>query len=277
MLVVEYIINNIDTIPDIESAAELGKSLGVNVVVVKVTLSMLELGDFLTFKEIIKRSIKENSIIKSDDIKESSEDISIKNEEVDFDKLISNILGQDSISKEEEKFNISNIKNVLESKSINIEVDTSDELAIDSVFKEECFNEFKEFCCYNKIKRITDITYDDIMDFKFEKNISREILSEIARVINQYDYEYSKSDINLELEELREEISCRLCNLKPEQKVIGEYIVKNLDKIHEIGNLRELADSIGVSQFKIPAVLTKLNLGTFTAFKKKLKMILIIK
>lgn len=50
MLVVEYIINNIDTIPDIESAAELGKSLGVNVVVVKVTLSMLELGDFLTFK-----------------------------------------------------------------------------------------------------------------------------------------------------------------------------------------------------------------------------------
>ena len=78
MLVVEYIINNIDTIPDIESAAELGKSLGVNVVVVKVTLSMLELGDFLTFKEIIKRSIKENSIIKSDDIKESSEDISIK-------------------------------------------------------------------------------------------------------------------------------------------------------------------------------------------------------
>lgn len=277
MLVAEYIINNIDTIPDIESAAELGKSLGVNVVVVKVTLSMLELGDFLTFKEIIKRSIKENSIIKSDDIKESSEDISIKNEEVDFDKLISNILGQDSISKEEEKFNISNIKNVLESKSINIEVDTSDELAIDSVFKEEHFNEFKEFCCYNKIKRITDITYDDIMDFKFEKNISREILSEIARVINQYDYEYSKSDINLELEELREEISCRLCNLKPEQKVIGEYIVKNLDKIHEIGNLRELADSIGVSQFKIPAVLTKLNLGTFTAFKKKLKMILIIK
>lgn len=136
MLVAEYIINNIDTIPDIESAAELGKSLGVNVVVVKVTLSMLELGDFLTFKEIIKRSIKENSIIKSDDIKESSEDISIKNEEVDFDKLISNILGQDSISKEEEKFNISNIKNVLESKSINIEVDTSDELAIDSVFKE---------------------------------------------------------------------------------------------------------------------------------------------
>lgn len=135
MLVAEYIINNIDTIPDIESAAELGKSLGVNVVVVKVTLSMLELGDFLTFKEIIKRSIKENSIIKSDDIKESSEDISIKNEEVDFDKLISNILGQDSISKEEEKFNISNIKNVLESKSINIEVDTSDELAIDSVFK----------------------------------------------------------------------------------------------------------------------------------------------
>lgn len=277
MLVVEYIINNIDTIPDIESAAELGKSLGVNVVVVKVTLSMLELGDFLTFKEIIKRSIKENSIIKSDDIKESSEDISIKNEEVDFDKLISNILGQDSISKEEEKFNISNIKNVLESKSINIEVDTSDELAIDSVFKEERFNEFKEFCCYNKIKRITDITYDDIMDFKFEKNISREILSKIARVINQYDYEYSKSDINLELEELREEISCRLCNLKPEQEVIGEYIVKNLDKIHEIGNLRELADSIGVSQFKIPAVLTKLNLGTFTAFKKKLKMILIIK
>lgn len=71
MLVAEYIINNIDTIPDIESAAELGKSLGVNVVVVKVTLSMLELGDFLTFKEIIKRSIKENSIIKSDDIKES--------------------------------------------------------------------------------------------------------------------------------------------------------------------------------------------------------------
>lgn len=135
MLVAEYIINNIDTIPDIESAAKLGKSLGVNVVVVKVTLSMLELGDFLTFKEIIKRSIKENSIIKSDDIKESSEDISIKNEEVDFDKLISNILGQDSISKEEEKFNISNIKNVLESKSINIEVDTSDELAIDSVFK----------------------------------------------------------------------------------------------------------------------------------------------
>ena len=115
------------------------------------------------------------------------------------------------------------------------------------------------------------------MDFKFEKNISREILSKIARVINQYDYEYSKSDINLELEELREEISCRLCNLKPEQEVIGEYIVKNLDKIHEIGNLRELADSIGVSQFKIPAVLTKLNLGTFTAFKKKLKMILIIK
>lgn len=74
-----------------------------------------------------------------------------------------------------------------------------DELCIDNVFNEERFNDFKKFCNYNKIKKVTDITYDDIMDFKFEKNVERKILAEIAQIVNQYEYEYSKSNINIEL------------------------------------------------------------------------------
>lgn len=65
--------------------------------------------------------------------------------------------------------------------------------------------------------------------------------------------------------------------MNDKQKVIGDFIIKNLDVIGEVENLKELADRIGVSQVMIPTVLTKLNLGTFTVLKKKIKSILKVK
>ena len=58
LLVAEYIVNNIENIPEIKSAVELGKITGVSSTTVGITLTILNLGSFNSFKSRIKKCYK---------------------------------------------------------------------------------------------------------------------------------------------------------------------------------------------------------------------------
>ena len=57
LLVAEYIVNNIENIPEIKSAVELGKIIGVSSTTVGITLTILNLGSFNSFKSRIKKML----------------------------------------------------------------------------------------------------------------------------------------------------------------------------------------------------------------------------
>ena len=149
-----------------------------------------------------------------------------------------------------------------------------DDIKIENVFKEDKFKEFREFCLSNKIKRVTEVTHDDIMDFKWLIKTNRDVLIEIINIINQYEIEYANSEQLSKLDEIRLKISSKMHKLTEKQKIVGKFMLQNLEEIEDVDTLKELSDMVGVSSTTVSIVLNKLNLGSFNSLKRLISEII---
>ena len=60
LMVAQYIVNNIEDIRNINTTTELSRIIGVSTTTLNITLSILNLGSFSTFKNKVKKIIDKN-------------------------------------------------------------------------------------------------------------------------------------------------------------------------------------------------------------------------
>lgn len=186
--------------------------------------------------------------------------------------------GNITIEKKVVPKNVEIINNV-SSKSLKKEIkqdskiEEIDDTKIENVFKEDKFKEFREFCLANKIKKVTEVTHDDIMDFKWATPINRETLNEIVRRVERYSTEENKSN-NAAIDDLKKSISKKYYKLSSKQLLVAKYIVNNIESIVDISTAVELGKILDVSSTTVTVALTVLNLGSFSSFKSRIKKIM---
>ena len=183
------------------------------------------------------------------------------------------IIEKKAISKGTEIINNINPKTLEKEIKQDSKIEEIDDTKIENVFKEDKFKEFREFCLSNKIKRVVEVTHDDIMDFKWITLINRETLNEIVRRVERYNIERKKYN-NIEIENLKESISKKYYKLSDKQLLVAKYIVNNIENVINIKNAVELGRILDVSSTTVNVTLTILSLGSFSSFKSRIRKII---